>query len=456
MVSNGISNGTNGTNGTTINGANGTNGVNGHAALSPLEVLVQDLNKNTTTLNGYLRANKLPEPSFERDAPIINLSPDAPEEAQVAKEKILDSALQIFQLVSGPGEYLQNVITGYHYMEILRWMSHFKIFELVPLDGKISYTELASKAGVAELRLKTLARMGMTNHLFAEPEPGFIAHSATSAALVTNNRFSDQRVWMTSIIAPVIASMVTAHERWPDSTAPNKAAFNAAFNTDLRMYEYIAKQPDVYKLFGRVMDAIATSPKSDLKHLVSGFDWAGLGKANVVDIGGNIGHSCVKLAEAFPDLTFIIQDIPHVVEEGAKVIKENNEPSIANRIQFQEYDFFQKQPVVGADIYLLRQIFHNWDFENSVKILKNTVESMGQKSHVLIMDFVVPEPGTVSSVNERVLRSRDVGMMQLFNSLERDLEGWKAILEAVDSRLKINAVNTPYGSFMSVIDVVLG
>ncbi|KAI1039955.1 hypothetical protein LB505_006053 [Fusarium chuoi] len=453
MVSNGISNGTNGTNGTT---ANGTNGVNGHAALSPLEVLVQDLNKNTTTLNGYLRANKLPEPSFERDAPIINLSPDAPEEAQVAKEKVLDSALQIFQLVSGPGEYLQNVITGYHYMEILRWMSHFKIFELVPLEGKISYTELASKAGVAELRLKTLARMGMTNHLFAEPESGFIAHSATSAALVTNNRFSDQRVWMTSIIAPVIASMVTAHERWPDSTAPNKAAFNAAFNTDLRMYEYIAKQPDVYKLFGRVMDAIATSPKSDLKHLVSGFDWAGLGKANVVDIGGNIGHSCVKLAEAFPDLNFIIQDIPHVVEEGAKVIKENNEASIANRIQFQEYDFFQKQPVVGADIYLLRQIFHNWDFENSVKILKNTVESMGQNSHVLIMDFVVPEPGTVSSVNERVLRSRDVGMMQLFNSLERDLEGWKAILAAVDSRLKINAVNTPYGSFMSVIDVVLG
>lgn len=163
-------------------------------------------------------------------------------------------------------------------------MSHFKIFELVPLEGKISYTELASKAGVAELRLKTLARMGMTNHLFAEPESGFIAHSATSAALVTNNRFSDQRVWMTSIIAPVIASMVTAHERWPDSTAPNKAAFNAAFNTDLRMYEYIAKQPDVYKLFGRVMDAIATSPKSDLKHLVSGFDWAGLGKANVVDV----------------------------------------------------------------------------------------------------------------------------------------------------------------------------
>ncbi|EMR83135.1 putative o-methyltransferase protein [Botrytis cinerea BcDW1] len=313
---------------------------------------------------------------FERDTPIINLSPDAPEEAQIAKEKLLDSAFQIFQLVSGPGECLQNDITG--------------------VDPRPH---------------------GYDKPSIAEPEPGFIAHSAISAALVTNTRFSDQRAWMTSIIAPVIASMVNAHERWPDSTAPNNAAFNAAFNTDLRMYEYIAKQPDVYKLFGRVMDAIATSPKSDLKHL----------------IGGIIGHSCVKLAEAFPDLNFIIQDIPHVVEEGAKVIKENNEASIANHIQFQEYDFFQKQPV------------------NSVKILGNTVESMGQQLHVLIMDFVVPGPGTVSSVNERVLRSRDVGMMQLFNSLERDLEGWKAILEAVDSRLKINAVNTPYGSFISVI-----
>ncbi|KAI8721481.1 Methyltransf-2 domain-containing protein [Fusarium sp. LHS14.1] len=252
--------------------------------------------------------------------------------------------------------------------------------------------------------------MGMTNHLFAEPEPGVIAHSATSAALVTNTRFSDQRVWMTSIIAPVIASMVTAHERWPDSTAPNKAAFNAAFNTDPRMYEYIAKQPDVYKLFGRVMDAIATSPKSDLKHLVGGFDWAGPGKANVVDVS-NIGRSCVKLAEAFPDLSFIIQDIPRVVEECAKVIKENNEANIANRIQLEEYNFFQKQPIIGADVYLLRQIFHNWDFENSVKILKNTVQFMGQNSHVLIMDFAVSEPGTVSSVNERVLRSRDLGMI---------------------------------------------
>jgi 6-hydroxytryprostatin B O-methyltransferase len=61
----------------------------------------------------------------------------------------------------------------------------------VRLEGSISYSELTAKAGVMELRLKSLARMGMTNHLFAEPAPGFIAHSATSVALVTNTRMSD-------------------------------------------------------------------------------------------------------------------------------------------------------------------------------------------------------------------------------------------------------------------------
>lgn len=180
-----------------------------------------------------------------------------------------------------------------------------------------------------------------------------------------------------------------------------------------------------------------------------------LTRPNHNQIGGNIGHSCVTLAKAFPDLDFIVQDIPHVVEEGIQAVKANNPASISDRIRYQTYDFFEKQPVQDADVYLFRQIFHNWDLEHSAKILKNTVKSMGAGSHVLIMDFVVPEPGAVASVNERVLRSRDVGMMQLFNSLERDLEGWKAILEAVDPRLRIKAVNTPYGSFMSVIDVVL-
>ena len=341
-------------------------------------------------------------------------------------------------------------------METLRWMSHFGIFELVPLEGSISYSELATKVGVSVLQLKSVARMAMTDRVFIETAPGFIAHTATSAALVKDTRLRDARLWVTSVHAPTAAAMVTAHKRWPGSTASNQAAFNAAFNTELPLYEYIAGQPELHKLFGRVMDAVGSSPKSDVSHLVKAFDWAGLATATVVDVGGSIGHSCVALAKAFPHLELVVQDIPHVVEAGIKAVREQNGADIASRIKFQPYDFFTPQPVKGAGVYLFRQILHNWNSKNSAKIVKNTVEAMSPGSHLLIMDFVLPEPGTILSVTERELRAYDVGMMQRFNAQERDLQDWRAILEAADPQLQIEAVNKPYGSSMSVIDVVLG
>ncbi len=82
------------------------------AGSSPLEALVRDLNEQANTFAEYLRGNRLPEPSFERDAPIFNLSPQAPKEIRVARERLLDNALQIFQLIAGPGEYLPHLVEG--------------------------------------------------------------------------------------------------------------------------------------------------------------------------------------------------------------------------------------------------------------------------------------------------------------------------------------------------------
>jgi 6-hydroxytryprostatin B O-methyltransferase len=79
---------------------------------SPLELLVLDLIKQTKALVDYLRDNQLPEPSFERNAPIISFPPQAPEEVQMAKEKLLDDAVRILQLVTGPGEHVQSVMAS--------------------------------------------------------------------------------------------------------------------------------------------------------------------------------------------------------------------------------------------------------------------------------------------------------------------------------------------------------
>ena len=79
------------------------------------------------------------------------------------------------------------------------------------------------------------------------------------------------------------------------------------------------------------------------------------------------------------------------------------------------------------------------------------------KSRLLIMDTVLPVPGSVPISIERIVRARDLTMIQAFNSKERDLDDWKELLTAAaDPELQLVQVFQPFGSAMSVLEVALG
>ena len=72
------------------------------------------------------------------------------------------------------------------------------------------------------------------------------------------------------------------------------------------------------------------------------------------------------------------------------------------------------------------------------------------------MDTVLPRPGSVPATQEASLRVRDLSMMQTFNSKEREMEDWIGLLKAVDPALRLKNVVQPFGSSMSVLEVVRG
>ena len=163
------------------------------------------------------------------------------------------------------------------------------------------------------------------------------------------------------------------------------------------------------------------------------------------------------LAQAFPHLKFVVQDLPANAIRGRQAAADSLPPDVASRLTFQAHDFTQPQPVQGADVYLLRMILHDWPDDEAVKILKHIVTAMIKaESRLLIMDTVLPMPGTVPVSVERIVRVRDLTMMQAFNSKERELEDWKALLAAADERLRLVNVVQPFGSDMSVLEVVIG
>ena len=65
----------------------------------------------------------------------------------------------------------------------LRAVYHFKIVEAVPLNENISYVELAKKTNLEATNLRRLVRHSMTNHIFKETCPGYVAYTVFLAAI---------------------------------------------------------------------------------------------------------------------------------------------------------------------------------------------------------------------------------------------------------------------------------
>ena len=140
-----------------------------------------------------------------------------------------------------------------------------------------------------------------------------------------------------------------------------------------------------------------TSPGLHPSHIVHGFDWAGLGDATVVDVGGSHGSQSIALASAFPKLSCVVQDRAEVVQRALARGK--------GRVTFMEHDFFEEQPVRGAAVYVLRWILHDWSDGYAIRILRALGPAMGEGSKVLICEAVLPEPVSgVSTLRDRAAR----------------------------------------------------
>jgi 6-hydroxytryprostatin B O-methyltransferase len=127
--------------------------------------------------------------------------------------------------------------------------------------------------------------MAMTSHILHEPQPGSIAHTATSAQFVTNPSMNDWAEFMCEGSVPAALHLVAATKRWPTSQARTETAYNAAFDTELPFFDHLATLPDRTRQFAGYMKNVTSSEGTKLDHLLTGFDWAGLGTAKIVDVG---------------------------------------------------------------------------------------------------------------------------------------------------------------------------
>lgn len=165
-------------------------------------------------------------------------------------------------------------------------------------------------------------------------------------------------------------------------------------------------------------------------------------------MGGNQGYISFAIAEAFPDLEFIVQDQAGMrTPETIGTVPEQ----LADRVSLTTHDFFTPQPII-AKLYFFRMIFHGFSDKYCVEILQALVPALRKGSLIVINDGALPEPGTAGYLEEKATRTLDLFMQVTVNAREREADDWKDLFARADSRYRVNRVWKPEKSAMSFIE----
>ncbi|KAK4504012.1 hypothetical protein PRZ48_004927 [Zasmidium cellare] len=420
-----------------------------HSRLVELSTIVS---KNSAILDQYLSDNNIPQPNFDEHDSIWDK--ESPPDIQKARIALQDASTELIDLTTGSRKYLSKALN--QDFTSFDTLYRLDIPHKIPVDDPegITYTDLCKKLDidVNAYALTRILKAAIVHHIFKEPSPGRIAHSAVSRLLVTDDLLFD---WLGAAIEVVgsRAFLGRAITQFPAMDEANRSAASLNFGKQdgeyVSFYEYVARDPERAKRFGRGMSSFHTGEGYATRHLVEGFDWGSLAPGSlVVDVGGSHGDIDVAIARSFPGLKFVVQDLEGTIataEETRKIIKDEG-----LNVEFAVHDFMTPQTLKGVKVFILRWILHNWPDKYCEKILSALIPAREPGSRVLVVDAVMPELGTLPNVTERDLRTMDLTMLGCFNAGDREVGRYRDLMEGVG--LKFGGCVRPEGSRLSVIE----
>ena len=409
--------------------------------------LSQFISDHTAKLNDYLAANKLPQPSFAADAPSPDYLPTSARAISKVRNDLADAAQQLAFLARGPKANVLDHTIGrvkipidcvfqgtsnnssqMHDSWTVQVINRYNLAKHVPLNGTVTFTEISKLSGLEFDKCRRILRYAMNCHLFYEPTPEHVAHTAMSALLAKDESARDIVSHCMEDVFPGTTSEANAIAKWPNTNDPAKCGLSLGFNLadGKSIFDWFGDNPARAEIFGGAM-AFLGSEGTDISAMAEvgyGYDWKHLGKASLVDVGGSRGHVSIALAQVAPEMTFIVQDLPEVISQvsGAP-------PGLEKRLKYEVYNFRTPQPVKDADVYFFRRIFHDWpDHICTDVILKNLVPSMKLGSRVILNECILPRPEDECGAWERKLQNAlDMQMMVAISSRERSLADWREL-----------------------------
>lgn len=99
--------------------------------------------------------------------------------------------------------------------------------------------------------------------------------------------------------------------------------FTIENNTTDSIYAFLVANPERAGRFGNAMAAYLQKPEHSPRFITDFYDWASLGKAKVVHLGGGPGQFAIALAKKHANLSLVVQDMAFMMGSGEAGVPES-------------------------------------------------------------------------------------------------------------------------------------
>lgn len=290
-------------------------------------------------------------------------------------------------------------------------------------DQRLSAATLAHRVGADPDALGRLMRMLVSMAVFAEPEPGMFANTATSA-------------WLRPDHPGTLRSLVLMHNA-PEIAEPWFAALEQGIRTGetpfrlvhgVDLFAHMDRAPAFDALFAAAMQSVDALVGDSF---AEDFAWDAFDR--VVDVGGAKGSKSVALLRRHGGLRALVVDRAVTIAGARDYWNGRLEPSLLERMEFQPGDVLGTLLAIQpGDVLFLCAVLHGFDDDTAIAALRNIAAiARPVGAPLAVMELVLPETGADLSCT-----AIDMQMFVNSRGRERTLADWRSLAERAGLSLR--------------------
>ncbi len=241
-------------------------------------------------------------------------------------------------------------------------------------DGAFTAAQIAARLGidadVTHRLLRTASSFGVCR---MNSRTGAVSLTRTGRLLRSDHPHS-LRGWVMALGSRVQTEAWTG---LADSARTGQSAFEAVHG--MSIWDWFDTHPTDARVFDEAMRC-ATTINADL--VTAAYPWPDSGV--ICDVGGGVGTLLSAVIASSADLRGVLVDGPGVIARAGTFL---TACGLHDRIDAVVGDIFGVIPAT-ADVYLLKDVLHDWDDEHCRKILSTVAAAMPSGSRVVLVEIL--------------------------------------------------------------------